>query len=291
MYFRQKLTEDNVDYFKDMKKRIQSVFEQVSIIESFIYRISEHGKYITKSQDKKFIPVRDFLTSILKNASSFSRSMKVFDTIHFEEATDFDKVYLHFCSNDMTRMLMNIFKNAAEASLKSLKSSSEDPDYSPELRLKCLKSKSESTAMILHDHIIGPFGCQRKESPFYLIVEDNGPGISEDKKSKIFQYGYSTRASQNNLGLGLHITTNLATENDISIFFDSEEGEGTRMILGFPHVLLLEADKQTPDKGIVCKSCQDLYYSNETNCLYEELVKEEVNSSFSLVQKPDQYEY
>ncbi len=60
-------------------------------------------------------------------------------------------------------------------------------------------------------------------------VSDNGAGMSEDTKRKIFSSFYSTKGSRGT-GLGLLVTSKIVVEHGGEISFESEEGVGTTFI-------------------------------------------------------------
>ena len=67
-----------------------------------------------------------------------------------------------------------------------------------------------------------------------LIVADNGPGIPEDQKGKVFEPFYSGASDGSGMGLGLSIVQTIVKEAMGSISFESSEQTGTRMIVTLP---------------------------------------------------------
>ncbi len=65
-----------------------------------------------------------------------------------------------------------------------------------------------------------------------LIIEDNGIGMSEEQKNKVFQDFYTTK--DKGTGLGLSIVRRLVMDLDGSIRVESEPGQGARFILDLP---------------------------------------------------------
>jgi signal transduction histidine kinase len=64
-------------------------------------------------------------------------------------------------------------------------------------------------------------------------VVDNGCGMDEETKEKIFQRFFSTKGSRGT-GLGLMITKKIIDEHQGAIEFDSEKGKGTRFAIRLP---------------------------------------------------------
>ena len=65
-----------------------------------------------------------------------------------------------------------------------------------------------------------------------ITVEDNGTGITEETKSKIFEPKFTTKSS--GMGLGLAMVKNIVETYDGSITFTSQYGEGTIFTVAFP---------------------------------------------------------
>jgi len=65
----------------------------------------------------------------------------------------------------------------------------------------------------------------------FMVIEDNGVGIAEDKLDKIFDPFFSM--SKGGTGLGLSVVYSLAKHNDIDISVQSKEGIGTKVRLKF----------------------------------------------------------
>lgn len=65
-----------------------------------------------------------------------------------------------------------------------------------------------------------------------IIVKDNGKGISEFNKERIFEPKFTTKSS--GMGLGLAIIKNIIENYNGTITFESEEGIGTEFLVSFP---------------------------------------------------------
>lgn len=65
-----------------------------------------------------------------------------------------------------------------------------------------------------------------------IIVEDNGTGISEENKAKVFEPKFTTKTS--GMGLGLGMVKNIVETYNGSINFTSEYGQGTTFTVTFP---------------------------------------------------------
>ena len=70
------------------------------------------------------------------------------------------------------------------------------------------------------------FGVFTKPKNLLITVQDNGPGIPQKIKQRIFEKGFSTKGDRR--GIGLFHTKQLIESLGGSISVESEEGNGTK---------------------------------------------------------------
>ncbi|NNE25896.1 MAG: HAMP domain-containing protein [Saprospiraceae bacterium] len=105
-----------------------------------------------------------------------------------------DPIYVYADKNQLIRILNNLVKNATEAI---------PIDRKGKIELK----------------------LEQKLDKAIIKVSDNGVGISEDMKDKIFQPKFTTKDSGS--GLGLAICANMIDSMNGRLYFESTEGKGT----------------------------------------------------------------
>ena len=66
------------------------------------------------------------------------------------------------------------------------------------------------------------------------LVHDNGPGIPEDIRERIFTPFFTTKAEGKGTGLGLYVVHQLVQQHTGYITLDTAEGEGTTFTIGLP---------------------------------------------------------
>ena len=71
-----------------------------------------------------------------------------------------------------------------------------------------------------------------KEQKAIIRVEDNGVGIPDDLKDKLFTPNFTTKSS--GMGLGLAIVKRVVETADGRIWFESEPGRGTVFYIEYP---------------------------------------------------------
>jgi two-component system nitrogen regulation sensor histidine kinase NtrY len=72
----------------------------------------------------------------------------------------------------------------------------------------------------------------REEGNVIITVKDNGKGISEENKARIFEPKFTTKSS--GMGLGLAIIKNIIENYNGTITFESKENIGTEFFVSFP---------------------------------------------------------
>lgn len=65
-----------------------------------------------------------------------------------------------------------------------------------------------------------------------ILVEDNGDGMDEGVKEKIFSHGFSTKGQEGH-GIGLHLVKEIVNKAKGEIVVESEKGFGTSFIITF----------------------------------------------------------
>jgi nitrogen fixation/metabolism regulation signal transduction histidine kinase len=111
------------------------------------------------------------------------------------------EILANFDRTQLIRVVTNLVKNAIQATKNT-----EDPK-------------------ILVD-------VQTMGSDVQITVSDNGIGITEENKSKIFEPKFTTKTS--GMGLGLAMVKNIMETYNGNITFTSQEGKGTLFTVTFP---------------------------------------------------------
>lgn len=108
---------------------------------------------------------------------------------------------------EIEQVLLNILKNAAQALIDN------PPERPPQISIR-----------LWHD-----------ERWAYIAIADNGPGMEESVRKRIFEPFFSTRQVGSGIGIGLTVAYMILTNNHKgSIAVDSSQGNGTRFTLRIP---------------------------------------------------------
>ncbi|MCY7358288.1 MAG: histidine kinase, partial [Rudanella sp.] len=132
--------------------------------------------------------------------------------------TDFDPTLpkIELVSQDMGRVLLNLFNNAFYAVQQRQKQ--EPANYQPTVTVQTCYAQNQS------DH-----------RTVEIRVSDNGTGMPESVKAKIFQPFFTTKPTGEGTGLGLSLSYDIVTKGHGGMLtVESVEGEGTTFIVNFP---------------------------------------------------------
>ncbi|MFZ5425446.1 MAG: ATP-binding protein [Thermodesulfobacteriota bacterium] len=121
-------------------------------------------------------------------------------------ASDLPEVYC--TANQIEQVLLNLMRNAAQA-------------------MGCCKEGTPGAKIVLRTVHDGEF--------VRMEVEDNGPGMPEEVRKRVFEPFFSTKGPGEGTGLGLSVSYFIITANHKgSLEVESEPGRGTKFIIRLP---------------------------------------------------------
>jgi two-component system, NtrC family, nitrogen regulation sensor histidine kinase NtrY len=191
-------------------------------VQSFQMRFNENDPDIKKKLDdysKTLIQQIDTMSSVANAFSNFASmpaqqnetlnavkivelSLEIFNEhfIHFSSLED--EIITRLDRTQLIRVITNLVKNAIQSI----------PD--------------EQENKLVEVNVF------REEGNVIITVKDNGKGISEENKARIFEPKFTTKSS--GMGLGLAIIKNIIENYNGTISFESEENLGTTFFVSFP---------------------------------------------------------
>ena len=88
--------------------------------------------------------------------------------------------------------------------------------------------------------------CRRRDDRLQLHFADNGMGMPEDVRQKIFEPFFSTKGAHGT-GLGLSVSYSIIERHSGSISVVSEPGSGTNFTIDLPAVVVETTSEESPD--------------------------------------------
>ena len=139
--------------------------------------------------------------------------------------THFDPIQpkIDVIPQDIGRVLLNLISNAFYA--VNERSKKGDADYEPKVTI--------TTQLINNSPNSQEANSPNSRQAIQIAIKDNGPGIPDTIKDKIFQPFFTTKPTGQGTGLGLSLSYDIVKGHGGTIGVESKEGKGTifRIIL------------------------------------------------------------
>lgn len=128
-------------------------------------------------------------------------ALDIFSETKISFRSEKDEIIAKFDRTQLIRVVTNLVKNAIQSIPK---------EREPKIEVKLKEEK---------DNVV-------------ITVSDNGIGVKEENRKKVFEPKFTTKSS--GMGLGLPIIKNIIETYNGSITFTSEEDEGSTFVVSFP---------------------------------------------------------
>ncbi|MVM35896.1 histidine kinase [Spirosoma sp. HMF4905] len=203
-------TELEAELLTDLKQNLKKIMHHGGRASSIVKGMLEHSR--TESGERRSTDLNALADEYLKIAY---HGLKAKDkSFNCELVTDFDSTLkpMEVAPQEIGRVLLNLYNNAFYAVHERAHQRS-DANYQPKVEVR----------------------TQRKESGVEIRVKDNGTGISESVKAKIFQPFFTTKPTGEGTGLGLSLSYDIITKgHGGTLTVESTGGSGTEFVIILP---------------------------------------------------------
>ena len=203
---------------------VEEIKEIMSDLEGNMNKIEENGNrasgivrgilLYSRGKDDEYIPTdlhqltKEYVWLSYHAVKANNKSFNVAIQEEYAVALPLVKVI----PQDFSRAILNLMNNACYAVFSKSKEIA-DATYQPTIRV-CLKKEGDR---------------------INLSIEDNGQGISEETKKKLYTPFFTTKPIGEGTGLGLSITKSIIEQkHNGTIGMDSRPGEYTRFTISIP---------------------------------------------------------
>ena len=204
--------EDLADIVADLKENMTQIMENgeraVSIIQGILL--------VSRGKENEFVPsdvchiVKEYVRLSYHAMRANHQGFNV--TIHeqYQEGLPMMMVI----PQDLSRAVLNVMNNACYAVWS--KSQSAGDDYSPEISINVALDPTSNTQLV-------------------ISIADNGEGMSDEVKQRLFENFFTTKPIGQGTGLGMSITRDIIeNKHGGKVSFDSTEGKGTTFTFTIP---------------------------------------------------------
>jgi signal transduction histidine kinase len=149
--------------------------------------------------------------------------------------TDFDESIgnINMIPQDIGRVLLNLITNALYAVNEKKKQLGDG--YHPEVTISTkLALKNSPISQIVNSSIGSNSPISQSANSIIVSVADNGFGIPEPNRNKIFQPFFTTKPTGQGTGLGLSLSYDIIKSHGGELKVDTNEGEGAKFTITLP---------------------------------------------------------
>ena len=207
---------------EDMKEGAYTfIHETMNDLQSNMEKISNHGgrandiimgmlqhSRVSKGQ-KELVDINRYMEIYSNLAFHSKRASNSSFNVSFEKDYDKNLQPIEAVPQDISRIILNIVTNACDA-IEDISAKKKDHDYRVWLKTKKLDGKAE------------------------IKIRDNGPGIPDDVKEKIFNPFFTTKDTGKGTGLGLSLSHDIVLKYGGAMSVDSKKGEWTEFTVILP---------------------------------------------------------
>ena len=202
------LVEEINSILSDLRLNLQKVKEHGQRADGIVRSMLDHSR--STPGEWRETDVNALLKQYMDLAYHAMRAHNSNFNVTMTEDLDPEMGTLEVVPQDLGRVFLNLVTNACQAIEEKRQKS--DGDYDPQLRI----------------------ASRRLEEQAEFCIRDNGPGIPEELRERIFEPFVTTKKTGEGTGLGLSLTTDILTRHGGSIHLDSEEGAFTEMRVVLP---------------------------------------------------------
>jgi two-component system, NtrC family, sensor kinase len=208
----------------DIEQNLQKIHHHGNRASSIVKGMLEHSR--TSSGQKELTDINALADEYLRLSFHWLRAKD--KSFNAEMVTNFDPNLpkIEVVSQDIGRVLLNLINNAFQAVMEKASmpeglegrvdeasSASASKDYKPTVTV--------STQLTANSQLL-------------IAIKDNGPGIPEAIRDKIFQPFFTTKDTGKGTGLGLSLAYDIVKANGGELKVESKEGEGTNFTVEIP---------------------------------------------------------
>jgi signal transduction histidine kinase len=193
----------------DLKQNLEKIVHHGKRASGIVKGMLEHSR--AGSGEKAPTDLNALADEYLRLAYHGLRAKEKFFNADFRLETDHSLPHVSVIPQDIGRVLLNLINNAFYAVHE--KSKENIKEYKPEVVIT----------------------TQKSDNKIEIYIKDNGNGIPEDIKEKIFQPFFTTKPTGEGTGLGLSLSYDIITKgHGGKLKVDSIEDKGSTFIVQIP---------------------------------------------------------
>jgi len=213
------------DLLDDLEQNMEKINHHGRRADAIVKSMLQHSR--TSSSQKEPTDLAALADEYLKLAYHGLRAKDKDFNVNLETDFDADLPKVNVVPQDIGRVLLNLYNNAFHAVQERVKKG--EVGYLPKVRVE-VRSVANSQLPVANSES----GIHNSES-VRIAVSDNGMGIPDAIRTKIFQPFFTTKPTGEGTGLGLSLSYDIVTKgHGGSLEVESEEGKGSVFTVVLP---------------------------------------------------------
>ncbi len=208
----------------DIKQNLEKITHHGKRADGIVKGMLQHSR--NNSGEKQPTDINKLADEYLRLAYHGLRAKD--KSFNAELKTDFDKSIgnINIVPQDMGRVILNLITNAFYACTERSRSAVLEKS----ITTKAFGNMSYKPIITV--------STKKKKNSVEITVKDNGMGIPEQVRDKIFQPFFTTKPTGQGTGLGLSLSYDIVTKgHGGELKVDTKEGKGTEFIIKLPNSL------------------------------------------------------
>ncbi len=209
-----KENESVIDLLKELTTNQQKINSHGNRASSIVKNMLEHSRG-SKSETSE-VDMNKIADEYLHLSYHGMRAKDNSFNADFEVKLEDNLPFIKGMSGDIGRVFLNIINNAFYA-VNTKRKENKEPGYKPKVTVSSKRIPTEKNGIV------------------EIRIEDNGNGIPNEIKEKVFQPFFTTKPSGDGTGLGLSLSREIIVNgHNGAIDIETEPGKGTIFIIQFP---------------------------------------------------------
>ncbi len=201
---------------EDLKQNLDKIKEHGKRADSIVRGMLMHSRGSSGEREKT--DLNALCDEYLRLAYHGLRAMDPSFNVGLETIFDKNLPFIEIAPQEMGRVLLNLITNAFHACADRIRMNNSDVDH---------KTHEEYKPKVSIE-------TKLKNGNIQITVSDNGTGIPETIKNKIFQPFFTTKPTGSGTGLGLSISYDIIKAHQGKIHMHTETGKGTTFTIQLP---------------------------------------------------------
>ena len=199
--------EEVQDVCKNLTESLESILQHGDRANRIVHDMLQMGR---ASSERLCVDINSLVREHAKLAYHSARATDPNFQVHFEQTFDEDLGEIECVPQALGRVVLNIVTNACHATDEKRRAA--DGSYNPTLWIQ----------------------TEQVQDRARISIRDNGIGIPDEIREKIFNPFFTTKEAHKGTGLGLALSNDIVREHGGEIRVESAPGDFTEMIVDLP---------------------------------------------------------